>query len=242
MGAFNDGRDVGPVGAYRDRRGIVWPPFSPPATWPWLTRSKTIEMKPDVRLTIYGEFLESHPPTHEAEIHQPSAWSCPHGVDRWRRDCGCNSGGHGGWNQAWREPLRNALDWLRDQLASLTKTRARRITQRPLGGARRLYQCHPGSISRRTSATVLRAATPRAPLSQEEQVAAMRNAGAAAARACSCTPVAAGSLTKSPGWNPSRSPICGPGRAIGAGNVEGRSGKRLSRDAGQGQKQYSRKR
>jgi len=78
---------------------------------------KTIEDNPDVQLTIYAEFLESHPPTHEVELHQPSAWSCPHGVDRWRRDCGCNSGGHEGWNQTWREPLRNALDWLRDQLA-----------------------------------------------------------------------------------------------------------------------------
>ena len=78
---------------------------------------KTIESNPDVHLTIYGEFLESHPPTHEVEIHPPSAWSCPHGADRWRRDCGCNSGGHTGWNQAWREPLRNAFDWLRDELA-----------------------------------------------------------------------------------------------------------------------------
>jgi alpha-amylase/alpha-mannosidase (GH57 family) len=79
---------------------------------------KTIEANPNVRLTVYGEFLESHPPTHEVELHQPSAWSCPHGVDRWRRDCGCNSGGHAGWNQAWREPLRSAMDWLRDELAS----------------------------------------------------------------------------------------------------------------------------
>ncbi len=85
---------------------------------------KSIESKSDVRLTVYGEFLQSHPPTHEAEIHQPSAWSCPHGVDRWRRNCGCNSGGHGGWNQNWREPLRNALDWLRDQLAPRYETRA----------------------------------------------------------------------------------------------------------------------
>jgi alpha-amylase/alpha-mannosidase (GH57 family) len=85
---------------------------------------KTIESNPEVRLTVYGEFLESHPPTHEVELHQPSAWSCSHGVDRWRRDCGCNSGGHAGWNQTWREPLRNAIDWLRDQLAPRFETRA----------------------------------------------------------------------------------------------------------------------
>ena len=92
---------------------------------------KTIESNPDVRLTVYGEFLESHPPQHEVELHQPSAWSCSHGVDRWRRDCGCNSGGHAGWNQAWREPLRNAMDWLRDQLAARHETRGRALLKNP---------------------------------------------------------------------------------------------------------------
>jgi alpha-amylase/alpha-mannosidase (GH57 family) len=92
---------------------------------------KTIESNSDVRITVYGEFLESHPPTHEVQLHQPSAWSCPHGVDRWRRDCGCNSGGHGGWNQAWREPLRDAMDWLRDQLAPRYETRAGKLLKDP---------------------------------------------------------------------------------------------------------------
>ena len=68
-------------------------------------------------LTNYGEFLEKHPPTHQVEIVENSAWSCAHGIERWRADCGCNSGGHPGWNQAWRGPLRDALDWLRDELA-----------------------------------------------------------------------------------------------------------------------------
>jgi alpha-amylase/alpha-mannosidase (GH57 family) len=71
----------------------------------------------DVRLTNYGEYLELHPPTHEAEIVSPSSWSCAHGVERWRADCGCTTGGEPGWNQAWRAPLREALDWLRDELA-----------------------------------------------------------------------------------------------------------------------------
>ena len=94
---------------------------------------KTIDSKVDVRLTVYGEFLESHPPTHEVEIHQPSAWSCPHGVDRWRRNCGCNSGGHNGWNQSWREPLRNAMDWLRDELAPRFESRAGALLKDPWG-------------------------------------------------------------------------------------------------------------
>jgi alpha-amylase/alpha-mannosidase (GH57 family) len=78
-----------------------------------------IESRKDVRLTVYGEYLQLHPPSVEVEIIERSSWSCPHGVDRWFRDCGCNSGGRPGWNQQWREPLRNALDWLRDSLAPI---------------------------------------------------------------------------------------------------------------------------
>jgi hypothetical protein len=92
---------------------------------------KTIDEKPEVQLTIYGEFLEKHPPTHEAEIHGPSAWSCSHGVGRWYRNCGCNSGGHGDWNQNWREPLRQALDWLRDEVAPKFESRAGELLKDP---------------------------------------------------------------------------------------------------------------
>jgi alpha-amylase/alpha-mannosidase (GH57 family) len=71
-----------------------------------------------VRLTNYGEFLSAFPPTEEAQIVEDSSWSCFHGVERWRSDCGC-SGGRAGWNQEWRMPLREALDWLRDTVAPL---------------------------------------------------------------------------------------------------------------------------
>ncbi|HXF09543.1 MAG TPA: DUF3536 domain-containing protein, partial [Desulfuromonadaceae bacterium] len=90
-----------------------------------------VEHHPDVKLTVYGEFLEKNPPTQEVEIHQPSAWSCSHGVDRWKRDCGCNSGGHSDWNQQWREPLRNALDVLRDRLVPLYETKAGEFLKDP---------------------------------------------------------------------------------------------------------------
>ena len=90
-----------------------------------------IEKSDEAKLTVYGEFLEKNPPQHEVEIHQPSAWSCSHGVGRWMRDCGCNSGGHGNWNQQWREPLRNALDWLRDQLAPIYESRAKEFLRDP---------------------------------------------------------------------------------------------------------------
>jgi alpha-amylase/alpha-mannosidase (GH57 family) len=59
------------------------------------------------------DLLDDRPPTHEARV-RVSAWSCAHGVGRWTRDCGCHTGGEEGWTQAWRAPLRSALDLLRD--------------------------------------------------------------------------------------------------------------------------------
>ena len=70
------------------------------------------------KLTNYGEFLEKYPAEQVVEIVDNSSWSCVHGVERWRSNCGCNSGGHA-WNQEWRAPLRAALDWLRDKLAPI---------------------------------------------------------------------------------------------------------------------------
>ena len=76
-----------------------------------------IESEKLARITNYGEYLEKHPPTHQVEIVEKSSWSCAHGIDRWWSHCGCNSGAHSDWNQEWRTPLRNSLDWLRDAIA-----------------------------------------------------------------------------------------------------------------------------
>ncbi|MBI4904584.1 MAG: DUF3536 domain-containing protein [Acidobacteria bacterium] len=86
-----------------------------------------LESCPNTRLTNFGQFLEMHPPIHEVRIIENSSWSCIHGIGRWSNNCGCNSGSHGNWNQEWRAPLREALDWLCDQLAPLFEFAASKL-------------------------------------------------------------------------------------------------------------------
>jgi len=77
------------------------------------------------KVTNFGEYLETHSPIHEVKIKrgrngEGTSWSCAHGIGRWQEDCGCG-GGEPGWNQQWRKPLRETLDWLRDELAKITE-------------------------------------------------------------------------------------------------------------------------
>jgi alpha-amylase/alpha-mannosidase (GH57 family) len=90
-----------------------------------------IETSQVAKLTNYGEYLEKHPPTMEAKIIGNTSWSCAHGIERWRSDCSCNSGGHGDWNQQWRAPLRQAFDWLRDMVAPHYETEAKKLFENP---------------------------------------------------------------------------------------------------------------
>ena len=90
-----------------------------------------IETKKIAHLTNYGEYLEKHPPVFEVEIYENTSWSCAHGIERWRSNCGCNVGGHAGWNQAWRTPLRDSLDWLRDGLEAAFEKKATALLKDP---------------------------------------------------------------------------------------------------------------
>jgi alpha-amylase/alpha-mannosidase (GH57 family) len=81
---------------------------------------RLLEEDRTVKLTNYGSYLAQFPPEYEAEIVDNTSWSCQHGVERWRSNCGCN-GGKPGFNQAWRGPLRRSLDELRDAVALLTE-------------------------------------------------------------------------------------------------------------------------
>jgi hypothetical protein len=68
--------------------------------------SQGIAGRDGVELTNFGAYLEEHPPRGIVILHEPSSWSCAHGVERWKSNCGCTTGGHDGWNQEWRAPLR----------------------------------------------------------------------------------------------------------------------------------------
>lgn len=91
------------------------------------------------KITNYGEYLENHKSDYEVDIKQASSWSCFHGVGRWKEDCGCSTGGHPGWNQKWREPLRNALDYLRDELAKIFETEGKKYFNKNVWDVRNCY-------------------------------------------------------------------------------------------------------
>ncbi|MBW2095485.1 MAG: DUF3536 domain-containing protein, partial [Deltaproteobacteria bacterium] len=75
--------------------------------------------------------LERFPPEEEVRILENTSWSCAHGVERWRSDCGCNVNHREGWNQAWRAPLREAMDWLSGELAAIFEEQGGKLFKDP---------------------------------------------------------------------------------------------------------------
>jgi alpha-amylase/alpha-mannosidase (GH57 family) len=76
----------------------------------------TMAARPDVQVTNYAAYLATHPATAPVSLVAPSSWSCTHGIERWRSDCGCALDPQTWPEQAWRAPLREALDWLANAL------------------------------------------------------------------------------------------------------------------------------
>lgn len=89
-----------------------------------------IEKSEEACLTTYGAFLESAPPEQEAALRENTSWSCVHGIERWRSDCGC-SGGKPQFHQKWRGPLREALDWLKLRLDEIFEREAGQLFGSP---------------------------------------------------------------------------------------------------------------
>ncbi len=79
-----------------------------------------LEKLNDLRLTVYGEFLERFPPTREVRIHENSAWSCDDHLARWgQRTKASASVAVGEVKNDWRVCFKEALDRLRDELSGI---------------------------------------------------------------------------------------------------------------------------
>lgn len=78
-----------------------------------------LEERDGVNIENFASFLAKHPPQMTAELVSPSSWSCSHGVDRWKSNCGCRLAMEAPANQSWRAPLREGLEWLADELHAI---------------------------------------------------------------------------------------------------------------------------
>ncbi|MES2522081.1 MAG: DUF3536 domain-containing protein [Gemmatimonadota bacterium] len=70
---------------------------------------------PAASVTNAAALVAAHPPTMDVTLVSPSAWSCAHGVERWRSNCGCRLDGSKPPAQQWRGPLRDALTALAER-------------------------------------------------------------------------------------------------------------------------------
>lgn len=133
---------------------------------------RRLSRRADLEIVNLAQALERIPAEWEAEILEGSSWSCAHGVERWRSDCGCHVGGEPGWHQAWRAPLRAALEELRERLAEVYEREMAALVPDPWL-ARDRYVEVVLDPSRREAADFLRREAGR-PLTREEQVKALR--------------------------------------------------------------------
>ncbi len=104
------------------------------------------------QLINYAYFLELHPPVTEVVLKsgpngEGTAWSCSHGVGRWKEDCGCSTGAGAGWDQKWRAPLRDSLNTLRDQLWSIYLTETQPLLRDPVEARHDYYSVFQGKRS-----------------------------------------------------------------------------------------------
>lgn len=123
-------------------------------------------------------FRERCPPTHEVQLWERTAWSCAHGIDRWRADCGCNVAAPPGWTQAWRAPLRQAIDWLRDELALLYQARGGEVLRDPWGARDRYIEVilEPGRVQEFVAREGVRRLSARAALTARRTLEMARHA------------------------------------------------------------------
>src|SRR4029078_2317653 len=77
---------------------------------------RVLEERGKVQIENFASFLARNPPLEDAVLVEPSSWSCPPGVERWRANCGCALAPEKHTSQEWRAPLREGLEWLAGEL------------------------------------------------------------------------------------------------------------------------------
>lgn len=70
-------------------------------------------------VTNAAVLMTQHPPQTNVQLVSPSSWSCAHGVERWRSDCGCRLDTNANTSQRWRRPLRESMNWLAHECHSV---------------------------------------------------------------------------------------------------------------------------
>ncbi|MHB1192236.1 MAG: alpha-amylase/4-alpha-glucanotransferase domain-containing protein [Longimicrobiales bacterium] len=131
----------------------------------------SIRARPEVRLENFASFLARSPATQEVILVEPSAWSCVHGVERWRSECGCRMDPSKPTQQKWRTVLRDALNELAGDLHALFETEAGALLADPWA-ARDAY----GAVFDQGAATLHRLVEEHArrPLEPEETQRALQ--------------------------------------------------------------------
>lgn len=77
-------------------------------------------------VTTLGRYLSSHPPTKNIRIRPNTAWSCQHGLDRWRRGCLCIEG-----SGEWKTALRLSLNHLARDIDAVYQKSAEPLLRQP---------------------------------------------------------------------------------------------------------------
>ena len=85
--------------------------------------AKVIHELPSL-ITNYAHLLAQHPAVHSVTLNAPSSWSCAHGVERWRAECGCKLETSLPTQQKWRAVLRDSLDWLAGEIHTIYQREA----------------------------------------------------------------------------------------------------------------------